>query len=691
MMPNKLLLFLMIALAIPAGAFAGSNKTGGAQTIMLDSAGSGGGAASGGAMKLYSSVGQASTPTQAAAGTYTLRSGFLAVIDETPPTVTFSTPAPASSQSGALGVAGTAADLNGVQWTLYYGPGASPSAWSQIASGSTSINAAALASWDTSGRSGAYTLKLVAVDGRGNTTSGSVTFNIGNTITVTGTIPAFKWVMMCLPNEPGVSDPISLFGSGEYKIFRWDPAASDLGTQGRYRYPATLRAGESYWIKSYYNDLSYSVQGSNVDTTGDYVISLKTGWNQIGTPFNRSYPMMQARVRHNGNTYDMATAAALGLISPTMQEFDSDSNSWAQAGDGYEIEPREGCFIRAYADVDLLLGPGTGLPGGLARTIRPVYDFKIKLSAAAGGSADNDNYLGTVNLAHEQFDAFDAEEPPRTPDDQFISLYFPRDAWSRNAGRYANDFRAPARDPGSADSWTFNVETNESGAAVTLTWDNASLPGDRYTFTLVNLDTGERIDMAERGSYSYPADGGGVSQSHFKIEVVRLASALVTTTHTLDPGWNLISVPIEPEVTAALTQLGDDLPLLNVYQVFDGKFYDAAGADIQAGVGYWVFVADNAEIDIVGTPVSQLPLTVPLKPGWNLIGNPFETQIAWDDRVHFLCNGNGMALSAAVAAGITDGALYEYADSGYTKTGTLKPWKGYMLKAAAACELLMNP
>ncbi|HOO56940.1 MAG TPA: hypothetical protein PLN69_08960 [bacterium] len=675
---------------------AGTLKTGGAYEVLSDVIENAGSApVSGGDFVVYQSVGQPAGTEIVSSTTYTIVNGFLGVVDEIPPTIEFTSPGASSDNGGDINIIGTAFDESGAEWTLCYGPGSEPAAWKELCCGDHNVSNASLMSWDASMLKGTYTLRVVATDNNGNTATGTVTFNIGNSATIEGAIPKFKWMLISMPVQPSPSDPVTLFGTaGEYKVFRRDPQAEPDPVLGQYRYPESLNAGDSFWIKSYYNDLPYSYTGTLTDTTQDYSIQLYEGWNQVGAPFDQDFPMAGLRVRHEGQVYDISTAASLGLISSTLYSYDHDTKSWVQNNTDSQMLVETGYDIRAYQDIELLFGPGAGQPDGLMRIVRPKYDYKLRISAAAGNSADLDNHIGAVSTADEQYDAEDAEEPPRSMDDKYTTLYFPRDSWSRNAGRYANDIRPTADEAGESETWTFNVETNETGEMVSLAWDNTALPTEGFSFTLINLDTGECINMAEQGSYSYAASGTDVSEAHFKIEVVKLDVEQTTVTFTLRPGWNLISVPLEPEVTNALEQLGDDLPLLNFYQYFENQFYPSDSADIQAGLGYWVYVSDNTEIDIVGVPVpTDQPIEVPLKQGWNLIGNPFNELLSWDDNIIIKIGDDMISLSAAISKNIIEPGIYKYNGTSYEKKAvgsTLEPWTGYFIKASQNCVIVLK-
>jgi hypothetical protein len=60
------------------------------------------------------------------------------------------------------------------------------------------------------------------------------------------------------------------------------------------------------------------------------------------------------------------------------------------------------------------------------------------------------------------------------------------------------------------------------------------------------------------------------------------------------------------------------------------------------------------------------------------------------DNIRFKCSGAEYTLSQAVTATVTDGSLYEYKAAGYAAASNLIPWKGYFIKAASACDLVLS-
>ncbi len=689
-------LIILIAAAIlflPVCALCAVAKTAGDYELLLETASLGGDAGDmAGNMELHCAIGQPVGHDQFAQDVYELFGGFLGVVDETAPTINISNPASATTIGGPVGITGSVFDENITQWTIEYGAGASPSTWDQLSDGNTNVTSSNLAPWDASLLGGTYSARLTATDDRGNTATSAVSFTIENSLSISGTIPMHKWVFLSMPLGVDPDDPLSLYGTDyEYKVFRWNPDSEYMQDSGRYEYPEHLTAGTGYWVKAYNKDLPYSYNGVLSDTTQDYAVSVKEGWNQIGTPYSENYPWAYVKVGQGAETYDMATAVSMGLLSQTITTFDADINGWVQHDLSTDMEPYTGYNVRAYQDLELLFDPAViisgSVPRQLSRIIRVPHEFNVKISAAATHSADPDNYFGISPAAAREFDPLDYEEPFHSPGGYFTSLYFDHDNWQRMAGRYANDLRNAAAVTAQSGDWDFNVETNETGQTVTLSWDSSKLPADRYTFTLVDLTTGTRIDMTTQSSYVYTAAGEGNALNSFRIEVRRKDTVQVVRSITLAPGWNLVSVPLDPEVTSALAQLGDDLPILDVFQFFDGKFYPAEEADIQAGIGYWIHVDKNTEIDIEGE-LPENTIKVPLSIGWNMIGNPYEATVQWsDDAISFICNGARKTLSQAVSEKLVVDGLYEYTGEGYTPAEALLPWHGYFFRSASKCEL----
>jgi len=109
--------------------------------------------------------------------------------DATPPTVSIATPGVDAVIGGQVTVTGTALDGNLKSFTLEYGEGASPTAWTHIITvpGGVNVNGGNLGGWNTEGLAeGVYTIRLTGEDVNGNTASVTVTVTLS-----AGSAPVF--------------------------------------------------------------------------------------------------------------------------------------------------------------------------------------------------------------------------------------------------------------------------------------------------------------------------------------------------------------------------------------------------------------------------------------------------------------------------------------------------------------------
>lgn len=115
-----------------------------------------------------------------------------------------------------------------------------------------------------------------------------------------------------------------------------------------------------------------------------------------------------------------------------------------------------------------------------------------------------------------------------------------------------------------------------------------------------------------------------------------------------------------------------------------------------AGLGYFLSIPRQAVLDIQGEPLSDVPSThirlyrgQQAPRGWNLIGNPYDEPVSWGS-VQFVTGGVRQDLRDAIAAGVTEGVLFEYRQgvggaAGFydfapnPTTAMMEPRKGYWL------------
>ncbi len=182
-----------------------------------------------------------------------------------------------------------------------------------------------------------------------------------------------------------------------------------------------------------------------------------------------------------------------------------------------------------------------------------------------------------------------------------------------------------------------------------------------------------------------------------------------------DPGdaWSglaMVSLPFEPDETDPKTVLGFDGDYwlgyclsMGGYVQYPDSWLWFGGDNPTPGRGFWARFADaGAAFSLSGTaPRQDQPFTIHLQPGWNIIGNPFVSPVAWStSAIQVQAAGYAQMplsqASALVASYLwgwdnTAGEYYLVCDPN-TASGqvtSIQPWQGYWIKAKALCDLII--
>lgn len=155
-------------------------------------------------------------------------------------------------------------------------------------------------------------------------------------------------------------------------------------------------------------------------------------------------------------------------------------------------------------------------------------------------------------------------------------------------------------------------------------------------------------------------------------------------------GWNMFSVPLQPENSDPATGLGIESPMIYGYA---SESYRNASDDIALvpGKGYALKLREGGglKLNVPGTLVStSTNFEVILDNGWNLIGNPFNNEVLWYAAT---VDGESVIKSTKI-----ENELIEYNpyNQQYETTSILKPWKGFWVWANDSCNncvLTINP
>lgn len=318
------------------------------------------------------------------------------------------------------------------------------------------------------------------------------------------------------------------------KMATYDPSL------GRYLFypqaPAnTFRLGAGYWLLLS-QATPFTREGFPAATDRPFEIPLRVGWNLIGTPFEYAVDWLKTKVRSGGTEYALQEAMSRGILSNTLFTY-----SFGQYRMVFRLDPWVGYWIRAFVPCELLIdpepiprsaSPALSRDGRGQREERPaatVENWQVQFVATtAAGLQDEENLVGVQPTATNGFDpGLDQEEPPAAPGEGFLRLSFPHREWGPYAGRYRSDIR-----PAEASQWVWEmeVETDQPGAQVTLSWPQlgAQLPRG-IDLTLEDREAGVRQYLPSTSHYTFTAGANG-GVRHFRIVAQRRAEQALTLT-----------------------------------------------------------------------------------------------------------------------------------------------------------------
>ena len=157
-----------------------------------------------------------------------------------------------------------------------------------------------------------------------------------------------------------------------------------------------------------------------------------------------------------------------------------------------------------------------------------------------------------------------------------------------------------------------------------------------------------------------------------------------TTTLELKPGWNLSALP-GPLAEQTAQDHG-----LSIYRTVNGEHQNVSPTEMAAGYGYWIYSENAASITLEGSAIEQAEtVSLSLTRGWNAVGNPYGSELAWGDNV--------VVTTAGGAAALSDSGAVELVIYGYnTETGmyeqingnpAMAPFAAYMVRAFEDCTI----
>ena len=207
-------------------------------------------------------------------------------------------------------------------------------------------------------------------------------------------------------------------------------------------------------------------------------------------------------------------------------------------------------------------------------------------------------------------------------------------------------------------NWTLKVHTfSGTSGYTTLSWNSTEINtiSSNYSVTLYTLT--QNVDMRTTHSYSWESE----EDSTYSFTI--LVSGEIKITLGLKAGWNMMSLPVDPDDPSAAAILGE----IGFYQLvtWSGTGY-VASTEFEAGRGYWLLVLEDVNVTISGIPVDSLSLN--LSPGWSMVGGTYAEEQAADVFPGFY-------------------QLVTWTGTGYTPATVFEPGQGYWALVLAETQI----
>ena len=318
--------------------------------------------------------------------------------------------------------------------------------------------------------------------------------------------------MFSLPFDFGGTDAAVLLGLGTLKLATWKPTTTAWAF---YPNPPADRfsLGRGYFaLFSSATDLTRS--GAAAPPTLAYPISVFTGWNLIGTPFNFEVDWLATRVRTSAGTeialQDAQSSGILGTGLFTLPTVLNSSSGFTGYNLATRLTPFGGYWLYATQDATLLVSSTQVRSRAPRQAASPservgADGWAIQLVARAGEARDGTNYAGVASRAVDGRDPLDMDDPPPVSFVPYVSLSFVPEPGRADSSRLAVDLRS---DVAGEKRWTFEVTTNQADVPVTLSWPELSELPSRYRAYLVDPESGQRKSMRTGVSYTYRGQAG---------------------------------------------------------------------------------------------------------------------------------------------------------------------------------------
>jgi hypothetical protein len=275
-------------------------------------------------------------------------------------------------------------------------------------------------------------------------------------------------------------DDLGTYDGTNWRMYHYDGATTELSPT------SAIEVGKGYWLIVKDTKTIDTGAGSTapVSSLTPFTIALKTGWNQIGNPYN-----------FNVVWNDVLQASSLNV---KLRVYEGGFE------DGSVLKKYQGGFVMANTDATITFpvrynsaaGRTSGEPKLLTNSIDQ-DEWEVILNVKHGNTTNPFGGVGMNRKADVLYDEFDDFTLPRFL--EFVELNHNKKFTSI---AYTKDVIPTIEN----HTWEFTIEANSNGPTE-ITWDNSYFGVNGKHLVLWDEEESIPVDMRATNSYSFNQNG----------------------------------------------------------------------------------------------------------------------------------------------------------------------------------------
>jgi hypothetical protein len=222
------------------------------------------------------------------------------------------------------------------------------------------------------------------------------------------------------------------------------------------------------------------------------------------------------------------------------------------------------------------------------------YSWQIRLKVTSSGLTDSSAIAGMALNATDNYDSgIDLPKPPSAPSN-YLSIYFPHDAWSSLGPKYARDIKLYKSLDSTTSSWDVSIASDLISQTITVSASSFDFVPSNYAISLYDITNDSTHDLR---TSNYQFNSGSSSATHyFRLIVGTSFSAPNISPNVTSLNFGSLKTDKDSIQNVVITNIGDSsLVISNVISTH--SFYTFTG-----GTTYTITKNNSVTIPVKFSP-----------------------------------------------------------------------------------------